>query len=59
MPQSVSVNFWKTYACVALENVFASHGDIFDCRGSSVLVDCIFVLVRIWFSQHLSGNINS
>ena len=26
---------------------FASHGDIFDCRGSSVLVDCIFVLVRI------------
>ena len=26
---------------------FASHGDIFDCRGSSLLVDCIFVLVRI------------
>ena len=37
---------------------FANHGDIFDCRGSSVLVDCIFVLVRIWFSRQLSGNIN-
>ena len=26
---------------------FASRGDIFYCRGSSILVDCIFVLVRI------------
>ena len=37
---------------ISMENVssgerFASHGDIFDCRGSSVLVDCIFVLYLI------------
>ena len=37
----------KCRVCGSSGERFASHGDIFDCRGSSVLVDCIFVLVRI------------
>ena len=48
-----------TCKILALENVLWATVIVFDCRGSSVLVDCIFVLVRIWFSQQLSGNINS